>query len=66
MELPIKEGWYWIVLKGYDYAIPCWYVKSDIDDECCFLPGGVGDTSSSGVYDVEIDRIGPEIIEPKF
>jgi len=31
-----------------------------------FLPGGMGDSSSNGIYMDEIERVGPEIIVPNF
>ena len=32
IELPEKNGWYWIRMKGYNIGTPCWFSK-DIDDE---------------------------------
>jgi len=32
----------------------------------CFLPAGLGDSSSMGIYLDEIVKIGPEINEPLF
>jgi hypothetical protein len=70
-KLPQKSGWYWVLIKGYDEPTPCWYMGPDSfssyekGDEC-FLPGGMGDSSSNGIYIDEIERIGPEIIVPNF
>lgn len=62
--LPNKDGWYWIQIGGYIDGpewFPCWFVK----DSECFLPGGMGDDSSNGIYiDDDILQVGPEIIEP--
>lgn len=67
MKFPEKDGWYWVRIAGYDGPIPCWYVAPrDNDDNPYFLPAGLGDSSSSGVYEEDIDSIGPEIIEPEF
>ncbi len=44
---------------------PASFVGYDEGDEC-FLPGGMGDSSSNGIYIDEIERIGPEIIVPNF
>ena len=67
LELPIKDGWYWVLIKGYEIGTPCWFSKSDDEeDDSYFLAGGMGDSSSSGIYADEIEKIGPEIIEPKF
>ena len=67
IELPEKNGWYWIRMKGYNIGTPCWFSK-DIDDEddSYFLAGGMGDSSSAGIFIDDIETIGPEIIEPEF
>ena len=65
-NIPQKDGWYWVLLDGYDEPTPCWFSYDDDLDDCCFLPGGMGDSSSMGVYLDEIEKIGPEIIVPKF
>ena len=57
---PPKSGWFWVDI-GDDTKIPCWY-----DGDDCFLPAGLGDSSSTGLYHDDIDKIGPEIIEPDF
>ena len=59
-ELPKENGWYWIESNGE--KIPCWFM-SDLE---CFLPGAMGDSSSTGMYLEDIDKIGPQIIEPNF
>ena len=59
-ELPEKDGWYWIESNGE--KIPSWFM-SNLE---CFLPGGMGDSSSTGMYLEDINKIGPPIIEPKF
>ena len=67
MEIPKKEGWYWILLDGYDSPTPCWLMIDKRDPEnSCFLPAGLGDSSRDGIYMNEIKKIGPEIVEPKF
>ena len=67
MEMPIKEGWYWILFDGYDSPTPCWFmIDKKYPESSCFLPAGLGDASRDGVYMNEITRIGPEIVEPKF
>ena len=61
-KLPNKSGWFWVLIEGYDEPTPCWYM----DDSQCFLPGGLGDSSSMGIYEDEIEKVGPEIIVPYF
>lgn len=63
---PVKNGWYWVLFEGYDSPHPCWFMKGDDEEDNCFLPGGMGDSSSCGVYADDIEKIGPEIIEHKF
>jgi len=68
LQWPSKNGWYWVLIDGYTDPTPCWFgydYESD-DDDKCFLPGGMGDSSSMGLYAEDISKIGPEIIEPKF
>jgi hypothetical protein len=60
--LPNKNGWFWVLIDGYTNPTPCWYMYT-LE---CFLPGGMGDDSSNGLYIDDIEKIGPEIIEPKF
>ena len=66
ITVPTKDGWYWI--KYYDGGwFPAW-LSQDINkgvDEPYFLVGGLGDSSSAGLYMNDIIEIGPEIIEPK-
>ena len=62
LKLPNKSGWFWVLIDGYDEPTPCWYM----DDEQCFLPAGLGDSSSMGIYEDEIVKVGPEIIVPDF
>ena len=61
-KLPNKSGWFWVLIDGYDEPTPCWYM----DDLQCFLPGGLGDSSSMGIYEDEIEKVGPEIVVPNF
>jgi len=61
-KLPTKSGWYWVLIDGYDDPTPCWYM----DDLECFLPGGLGDSSSMGLYKDDIEKVGPEIEVPIF
>jgi hypothetical protein len=61
-----KNGWYWVLIDGYESPTPCWYQHDDEIEERCFLPGGMGDSSSMGLYAEDIKKIGPEIIEPIF
>ena len=67
LTLPTKSGYYWVLIEGYDEPTPCLFSvlgKNENEDDACFLPGGMGDSSSNGVYLDE--KIGPEIIVPKF
>jgi len=69
--LPEKSGWYWIIIEGYDEPTPCWYSGaesfSDYEEgDEYFLPGGMGDGSSNGIYIDDIEKIGPEILVPDF
>jgi len=70
-NLPQKSGWYWVLIEGYDEPTPCWYSGTECfryyepGDEY-FLPGGMGDSSSMGIYIDDIERIGPEIEVPNF
>lgn len=67
IEIPTKTGWYWIVIVGWATPIACWfYYNENEPDESYFLPGGVGDESSNGVYIEDVEKIGPEIIQPDF
>lgn len=61
-KLPNKSGWFWVLLLDDDDPIPCWYMH-DLE---CFLPGGMGDSSSMGIFEDEIEKIGPKIIVPIF
>ena len=63
VNFPTKEGWYWVLLIGDDSPTPCWFMY--VDDGGCFLPGGMGD-ESMGLYEEDVDKVGPEIIEPNF
>jgi hypothetical protein len=65
-NLPLKDGWYWILIDGYETPTPCWFMKGREPKDSCFLPGGLGDSSSMGIYIDEIVKIGPEIIVPEF
>ena len=62
IKLPEKDGWYWVLIRDYDNPTPCWYMNSSE----CFIPGGIGDSSSTGLYKDDIERIGPEIDVPNF
>ena len=71
LNIPTKSGWYWILIKGYKEPTPCWYMGPDSfysyeEGDENFLPGGMGDSSSNGIYMDEIERVGPEIIVPNF
>lgn len=66
IELPKKSGWYWVLIYGYDNPTPCWYSYSKDESDCCFLPGGMGDSSSTGLYKIDISKVGSEIIVPIF
>ncbi len=61
-KFPNKDGWYWVFIDGYKDPTPCWYMERSK----CFLPGGMGDSSSTGLYEGDIERIGPEIDVPIF
>ncbi len=67
--MPTNDGWYWILLDGYYDSgsgttrwVPAWYSE----DGGYFLPGGMGDSSSCGLFADDVVKVGPEIIEPKF
>jgi hypothetical protein len=64
----LKHGkYYWVLLEGYNEPTPCYFYKSNYEPErSCFLPGGLGDTSSMGVFLDDIKKILPEIIVPIF
>lgn len=66
-DLPKSDGWYWILMDGYEDPTPCWY-QYDRDEPhmSYFLPGGMGDSSSMGIYMEDIEKIGSEIIVPLF
>ena len=59
------RSWYWLLLDGYDWYMPCLFMKGRDPEDSCFLPGGLGDSSSMGIYADEIEKIGPEIIAPE-
>jgi hypothetical protein len=42
------------------------FLYDDDLEDSCFLPGGMGDVSSNGVYLDDIAKIGPQIIIPVF
>lgn len=65
-DIPSKNGWYWVLPDGYDDPIPCWFSHSEKIEDCYFLPAGLGDSSSMGLYLDEIEKIGPEIFMPKL
>lgn len=58
--------YYWVLFEGYSEPNPCFFIKSEDPDESCFLPGGLGDTSSMGVYAQDIEKIGSEIPIPSI
>jgi hypothetical protein len=64
----LKHGsYYWVLFYGYKKPTPCFFYKDDDDlEDSCFLPGGMGDASSNGVYLDDIVKIGPEIIVPQL
>ena len=64
-ELPLENGWYWILIDGYETPTPCWF-SLDINDknDSYFLPGGMGDSSSMGLYVDDIIRVIERIVEP--
>lgn len=64
LDVPTKEGWYWVLLDGYESPTPCWFMK--MGNDWCFLPGGMGDSSSMGLYADDITKIGPSIEVPNF
>ena len=59
------NSWYWLLLDGYDWYMPCLFMKGRDSEDSCFLPAGLGDSSSMGIYADEIEKIGPEIIAPQ-
>ena len=52
-KLPNKSGWFWVLIDGYNKPTPCWYMN----DLQCFLLGGLGDSSSMGIYEDEIEKL---------
>lgn len=62
INLPDHDGWYWVLLEGWEIPVPCWY---SVQGEY-FLPGGMGDSSSTGVFTDDITKVGPEIMVPEF
>lgn len=67
LKYPVKSGWYWVLIEGYDSPTPCWFdYNNRIPEDSFFLPAGLGDSSSTGLYLEDLEKIGPEIIEPKF
>lgn len=61
------RSYYWVLLKGYNQPIPCFFQKDRYNAaDSCFLPGGIGDSSSMGIYADEITKIGPEIEMPNL
>lgn len=66
-DLPKESGWYWILIDGYNSPTPCWYdYDDDVLEESCFLPAGMGDSSSMGIYYDDIVKVICEIEEPKI
>lgn len=65
LQFPTKDGWYWVLIDGWTTPTPCWFMSGS-GDEGCFLPGGMGDSSSTGLYREDISKIGPEITQPIF
>lgn len=66
-DLPTNDGWFWILIDGYEDPTPCSYHYDRNEPESSyFLPGGMGDSSSMGLYMEDIAKIGPEIIVPFF
>lgn len=63
-NLTQKSGWYWVLIEGYNQYLPGWYEYNTNVKESYFLPGGIGDESSMGIYFDEIEEIGPEITQP--
>ena len=66
-KFPTKSGWYWVKIEE-DYIVPCYFTyEKDSDSDPYFLPGGLGDGSSNGLYEDEFeDFYKKEIIQPKF
>lgn len=65
-NIPQKSGWYWVLIKNPNEPKPCWFMYCDEPKYSCFLPGGLGDSSSMGLYQDYIETIGPEINVPIF
>lgn len=67
LKWPQKSGWYWVLIDGWDTPTPCWIEIARNEDYTNYaLPGGMGDSSSMGLYDNDIEKFGPEIIVPNF
>jgi hypothetical protein len=67
-KFPTKSGWYWVKIQK-DYIVPCYftYIENDRYNDSCFLAGGLGDSSSNGLYEDDFEEFyKEEIIQPKF
>ena len=66
-NLPKENGWYWVLVDGFDEPTPCSFSYDKEEPEYSyFLPGGMGDSSSHGIYPDEIIKIIQKIEPPKI
>lgn len=66
-DLPKENGWYWVLICDYKTPTPCFYSYNEQEPESSyFLPGGVGDSSSAGLYIEDIEKVISKIAVPNF
>ena len=66
-DLPKENGWYWVLIDGYETPTPCsYFYNKEEPEDSYFLPGGMGDSSSMGLYFGDLEKVGLKIIIPKF
>jgi hypothetical protein len=66
-DLPKENGWYWVLIYGYKTPTPCFYSYDKQEPKCSyFLPGGVGDSSSAGLFIEDIEKVSSKITVPNF
>jgi|APCry1669192269_1035402.scaffolds.fasta_scaffold00806_14 hypothetical protein len=66
-KFPTKSGWFWVKIQK-NYIVPCYFdYNINYIDSLYFLPGGLGDGSSNGLYEDDFEEFyEEEIIQPKF
>lgn len=66
-DLPKEDGWYWVLIDGYssNNLTPCWYYYDTSNvEESYFLAGGLGDSSSAGLFHNDISKVVSKIKMP--